>query len=98
MNSISTSDLQAKLASDKEVNIIDVREVGEYMSGKIPGSINIPLGLLEFRMNELDKSKEYYIVCLSGGRSYQATRFLDYNGYKATNVMGGMMSWGGEID
>ena len=45
------------------VNIVDVREVEEVAEGKIPEACNIPLGLLEFRMHELDKKKEYIIVC-----------------------------------
>ena len=39
------------------VNIMDVREVEEVAEGKIPEACNIPLGLLEFRMHELDKRK-----------------------------------------
>lgn len=98
MNQISARDLEALLKENKDVNIIDVREPGEVAGGKIPGAINIPLGLLEFRMNELDKNKEYYIVCLSGGRSAGATRFLDYQGFNVTNMNGGMMAWIGEIE
>ena len=37
----------------KQLNLIDVREVDEVEEGHIPGIIHIPLGLLEFRMNEL---------------------------------------------
>lgn len=98
MNQISARDLETQLKENKVVNIIDVREPAEVAGGKIPGAVNIPLGLLEYRMNELDKSKEYTIVCLSGGRSSQATRFLEYQGFNVTNMMGGMMSWGGEIE
>ena len=98
MNQISARDLASQLQENKVVNIIDVREPAEVAGGKIPGAVNIPLGLLEYRMNELDKSKEYTIVCLSGGRSSQATRFLEYQGFNVTNMMGGMMSWGGEIE
>lgn len=98
MNQISARDLASQLKENKVVNIIDVREPAEVAGGKIPGAVNIPLGLLEYRMNELDKSKEYTIVCLSGARSSQATRFLEYQGFNVTNMMGGMMSWGGEIE
>lgn len=98
MNQISARDLNGLLQEGQALNIIDVREPMEVAGGKIPGAVNIPLGLLEFRMNELDKSKEYYIVCLSGARSGQATRFLDYQGYNVTNMMGGMMSWMGTIE
>jgi rhodanese-related sulfurtransferase len=78
-------------------NIIDVREVDEVAAGHIPGSVNIPLGLLEFRLHELDKTKEYIIVCRSGARSARATEFLESHGYKVTNMIGGMMSWEGNI-
>ena len=67
-------------------------------SGKIPGAMNIPLGLLEFRMHELDKSKEYIIVCRSGGRSGRAAQFLEYHGYKVINMTGGMIAWEGKIE
>ncbi|GGF19721.1 rhodanese-like domain-containing protein [Halobacillus andaensis] len=82
----------------KELNIIDVRETDEVAAGKIPGAQNIPLGLLEFRMNELDKSKEYVMVCRSGGRSGQATQFLEGQGYHVINVDGGMMNYEGTTE
>lgn len=98
MKQISAQELELLLNEKKDLNIIDVREVAEVAGGKIPSAVNIPLGLLEFRMNELDKNKEYIIVCLSGGRSSQATRFLEYQGFNVTNMSGGMMAWMGEIE
>ncbi|USK33497.1 rhodanese-like domain-containing protein [Bacillus sp. F19] len=75
------------------LNVIDVRKVDEAASGKIPGAANIPLGLLEFRMHELDKSKEYTMVCRSGGRSARAAQFLEGQGFKVINMTGGMLDW-----
>lgn len=98
MKSISTNELKNLLAEGKELNIIDVREPGEVATGKIPSAVNMPLGLLEFRMNELDKSKEYIMVCRSGGRSGQATLFLDSQGYNVINMTGGMLAWEGEVE
>lgn len=98
MNNITPTEVEQLLESGKTLNIIDVRETYEVASGKIPGATNIPLGLLEARMPELDKNKEYIIVCLSGGRSANATMFLEGRGYKVTNMIGGMMSWQGEIE
>ncbi|MEI5906572.1 rhodanese-like domain-containing protein [Bacillus spongiae] len=82
----------------KVVNIIDVREAHEVAMGRIPGSENIPLGLIEFRMHELDKSKEYVIVCQSGGRSSRAVNFLTSQGFNVVNMEGGMLSWTGEME
>jgi rhodanese-related sulfurtransferase len=81
-----------------EFDVVDVREVSEVAEGKIPGAIHIPLGLLEFRMNELDKNKSYVIVCRSGGRSSRATQILEYYGYNVINMQGGMMSWQGPTE
>lgn len=69
MKEISAKELEQKLAQGEKLNIIDVREVDEVTAGKIPEAIHIPLELIEFKMNELDKSKEYIMVCRSGGRS-----------------------------
>jgi rhodanese-related sulfurtransferase len=47
-------------------------------------------------MHELDKTNNYIVVCRSGGRSGIAARFLEQQGYSATNMTGGMMEWKGE--
>ncbi|WP_347862052.1 rhodanese-like domain-containing protein [Salimicrobium sp. PL1-032A] len=92
--------IQAKEVETKynDLNVIDVREADEVAEGKIPGAIHIPLGVLEYRMNELDKKTPYVMVCRSGGRSSQATRFLQDQGYDVTNMEGGMMSYDGDTD
>ena len=98
MKQISTTEVKQLLESGKSLNLIDVREVDEVKEGKIPGVINIPLGLLEARMHELDKSKEYIMVCRSGGRSGRATQFLESWGYQVINMSGGMLEWDGETE
>lgn len=98
MKTMTTQQVQELVESKQAINLIDVRETNEVAAGKIPGAINIPLGLLEFRMTELDKSKEYIMVCRSGGRSGQATNFLENQGYKVTNMDGGMLDWNGETN
>ncbi|HYK73428.1 MAG TPA: rhodanese-like domain-containing protein [Pseudoneobacillus sp.] len=98
MKQITTKELENLLNENKSLNIVDVREVEEVRSGKIPGAVNIPLGLLEFRMHELDKSKEYIMVCRSGGRSGSASQFLESQGFNVTNMTGGMLAWEGKVE
>lgn len=98
MKSISVEEVQQLLESGKKLNLIDVREVDEVATGIIPTAINIPLGLIEFRMNELDKSKEYIMVCRSGGRSGNATMFLGNQGFNVANMDGGMLAWAGDVE
>ncbi|CAM4054411.1 rhodanese-like domain-containing protein [Mesobacillus thioparans] len=97
MRQMTPTEVQNKLGTN-EFEVVDVREVSEVAQGKIPNAIHIPLGLLEFRMNELDKNKTYVMVCRSGGRSSRASQFLDYHGYNVINMQGGMMSWEGPTE
>ncbi|SFL90407.1 Rhodanese-related sulfurtransferase [Gracilibacillus orientalis] len=98
MKKISTKELQNLIEENKDINIIDVREVDEVTQEKIIGAINIPLGLLEFRMHELDKSKKYVMVCRSGGRSGRAVQFLESQGFNVINMTGGMLAWEGQTE
>ncbi|KAA0546615.1 rhodanese-like domain-containing protein [Bacillus sp. BGMRC 2118] len=98
MKEISVKELETLLDEGKNLNLIDVREVDEVAAEKIPGVVNIPLGLLEFRMHELDKSKEYIMICRSGGRSGRATQFLESQGYNVINMSGGMLAWEGKVE
>jgi rhodanese-related sulfurtransferase len=72
--------------------------VDEVAAGKIPGAVNIPLGLVEFRMHELDKAKEYIMVCRSGGRSGRVTQFLENYGFNVIDMAGGMLAWEGKVE
>jgi rhodanese-related sulfurtransferase len=98
MKQLTAKEVEAKLNEGKELNIIDVREVDEVKTSKIPGITHIPLGLLEFRMHELDKSKEYVMVCRSGGRSGRACQLLDSHGFKVINMAGGMDAYEGKTE
>ncbi|WP_462409428.1 rhodanese-like domain-containing protein [Neobacillus sp. Marseille-QA0830] len=98
MKTLTAKEVEQFLNEGKKLNIIDVREVNEVATGKIPGAVNIPLGLIEFRMNELDKAKEYIMVCRSGGRSSRASQFLESYGYNVINMAGGMLAWEGKVE
>ena len=98
MKQLTAKEVETLLNEGKKLNIIDVREVGEVATGKISGAVNIPLGLVEFRMHELNKSKEYIMVCRSGGRSGRATQFLESYGFNVINMAGGMLAWEGIVE
>jgi len=98
MKEMTAKEVESLLSENKELNIIDVREVDEVETGKIPGSVNIPLGLIEFRKHELDQSKEYIMVCRSGARSGQASQFLESHGFNVINMDGGMLTWEGKTE
>ena len=69
--------------------VLDARTKKEYEKGYFKGAINIPLDELRENISKLDKSKEIYVYCKTGVRSYIACRILMQNGFKAKNIMGG---------
>ena len=71
--------------------IIDVRTKGEFDSGHIKGSINIPLQSLQQNMSKLKKDTPAITCCASGMRSSSARGFLKSKGYEVYNG-GGWMS------
>ena len=98
MQTMTTTEVQQAIESGAALKLIDVREVEEVEAGHIPGIINIPLGVLELRMPELDKKEKYIVVCRSGNRSGMATQLLESHGFDVTNMVGGMMEWQGEVE
>lgn len=69
--------------------VLDARTKKEYEKGYFKGAINIPLDELRENISKLDKSKEIYVYCKTGVRSYIACRILMQNGFKVKNIMGG---------
>lgn len=72
--------------------LLDVREPAELAVENVPGAVNIPLGQLRSRLDELPRNREIHVICRSGGRAYFATRILLQHGLRARTVSGGMLS------
>ncbi len=72
--------------------LLDVREPVELAVESVPGAVNIPLGQLRARLEELPRDREIHIFCRSAQRAYYATRILLQNGFKTKNISGGMLS------
>ncbi len=73
--------------------MLDVREKPELAVEHIDGAVNIPLGQLRSRLDELPRNKVIHVICRSGQRAYYATRILLQNGFMAKNISGGMLSF-----
>ena len=92
-------DVKERMKSQQSLQIIDVRQPGEFRSGHIPGAKLIPLGELPVRYKEIDPHVESVIVCASGGRSSTACQMLGSVGYaKVYNLLGGMSAWDGHVE
>lgn len=87
------SDVVAPDTIPADAQVIDVREPSENEMGAVPGAINIPLGSLRERLNELDRAKTYVTCCAVGLRGYLAERILKQNGFKVYNLSGGWATW-----
>lgn len=66
--------------------IIDVRTTGEFASGHIKGSKNMPLDSIATKVSEIKKwNKPVIVCCRSGMRSAQAAGILKQNGIDVIN-------------
>ncbi len=75
--------------------ILDVRGQDEFQAGHIPGAVNIPLGEVANRTQELNNYETIYIHCKRGGRAQTAFEALTQAGL--TNLVcvrdAGMDAW-----
>jgi len=98
---LQQEDWVSQLEADTNAVILDVRTEDEWNGGIIPNAINIDIykgqGFI-YAVEELDKSKNYYVYCKAGGRSEQACNIMNQLGFENTyNLLGGMMQWKGEV-
>lgn len=92
----------SQFLNDEHGIIIDVRTEDEYESGKIPGALNIDIykgqGFI-YRVEELDKSKNFYVYCAAGVRSANACGVMQQLGFENVfNLVGGFSNWEGPTD
>ena len=76
----------------KGAQIIDVRTSGEYSTGHVKGSINIPLNSLASNVKKIKKDCPIITCCASGMRSSSAKSTLQSMGFKEVYNGGGWTS------
>ncbi|WP_404347304.1 rhodanese-like domain-containing protein [Sutcliffiella horikoshii] len=98
IQTISTDELKKKIDAGEELHLVDVREDEEIEMGKIKQAEHIRMGDVPENLDKLDKDKEYIIICRSGRRSENVCHYLQDQGYKVRNMVGGMLEWEGETE
>ena len=97
VNEITPKEVEQLIENNTDIIIIDVREDKEVATGIINVALHIPLQQIPEEIANLDKEKEYIIVCRSGARSQNATLYMEEHGFNVSNMVGGMLEWKGEV-
>lgn len=97
---INANDAEALLVSGAIV--LDVREPAEFDAGHLPSAVNIPRGVLEFRVGDhpalTDSAATILLYCKNGGRSTLAAHTLKQMGFDHVRMLtGGFDGWTGTV-
>jgi glyoxylase-like metal-dependent hydrolase (beta-lactamase superfamily II)/rhodanese-related sulfurtransferase len=98
ISEISTYELLPLLDSDERPYLLDVRDVDEVADWQIPGVHNIPLDLLEKRVDEIPRDERLVVICAVGTRALQGAEILATHGIASGVLEGGMGAWASTYD
>ena len=93
---LKAPDFANKIITDESAVVIDVRTPQEFTDGHIPNSILIDIynPVFQEKVLTLDKTKNYYIYCRSGNRSYHAGMFMLSKGFSNVHHLeDGIICW-----
>ena len=87
------------MVAGEKLQLVDVRELWEFNTVRIGGSVLIPMGDMAARVAELDNGAETVVICHHGGRSMQVAALLEREGFsRVHNLTGGVDAWARTID
>lgn len=85
--------------SEADAVLLDVRDPEEFVSGHIPGAVNIPREKIEDAKALIpDENTPIFTYCYSGRRSDYACISLKKMGYKKVRNIGGIMAYKGDLE
>ena len=77
-----------------DVQVVDIRNVGELAGGGLPGARHLPLAELPGRLTELDPARPVLLYCAGGWRSSVGASLLRAKGFAdVSDVLGGYAAW-----
>ncbi|MDE3273358.1 rhodanese-like domain-containing protein [Pseudoalteromonas sp. G4] len=85
---VDSAQAKAEIAQNNGL-LIDVREPAEHAIKNAVGAINIPRGVLEMKLVEIEKDADrpIYLHCATGGRATLAAEQLQRVGYNNVTVI-----------
>lgn len=102
IETLSAADV-IKRREDPDVQIVDIRDLRELQrEGKIPGSLHMPRGMLEFWIDPespyykpvFESGKQFIFHCSKGWRSALTTQTAQTMGLpKVAHIGGGLEAW-----
>ena len=90
---VAPEEIKARIARGEDVFLLDVREPDEVETWAYPIGVNIPLGELGDRLDEVPRDATIVVACHVGGRSAVAAKALTDAGWDAENLTGGAVAW-----
>lgn len=98
VKTIGMEEYQKIVANPGGALIVDVREPQEYAAGHVPGAINIPRGVIEFKIwnhvgypANTQMDQPIVLQCQSGNRASLAAQTLTEMGFTHTSAV--VMNW-----
>ena len=108
---VSCTEYKRRIDKGEPHLLLDVRPTHHFQIVSLPGSLNIPLSVLEETLPMLEASlKEavgssdeqqpsVYVVCRRGNDSQSAVQLLREKGFhSAKDIVGGLQSWAQDVD
>jgi rhodanese-related sulfurtransferase len=91
---ITAATLAEQLGGPAPPAVLDVRAEREWRDERIRGSLNIPLGRLQERLDEVPRDRQLVVHCASGYRSSIAASRLRRDGFEEiADLVGGIGAW-----
>jgi hydroxyacylglutathione hydrolase len=91
---LTPTDFEGRRAELDHLQLVDVRNPGEHALGSLPNAVNIPVGQLPGRLDELDPARPTVVYCAGGYRSSVAASLLRANGFAdVSDIVGGYGAW-----
>ena len=91
---ISVEELRYRLEEASDLQVVDVRQPGEYANGHVPTAASVPLAQLTKLARQFDPNRQTAVICAGGYRSSAATSILMRHGFdQLLNVVGGTSAW-----
>lgn len=93
---LNVEEFKETIEKTEDAFVLDVRTEAELVDGSVEGYTLIDINQADFqdKIDELDKSKTYFVYCRAGGRSARACTIMGEMGFeKLYNLAGGITAW-----